>query len=115
MCYFDETLPESVAYALHCEDNLPATWDDASRTPMSKCHIQEGTTMAQHGLYQPKIADEHIRQLYQWAKRFQMPMTRLVNALLAHALARLEQGVENVTDPIAGADGRRTRRPKENQ
>jgi hypothetical protein len=25
ICYFDETLPESVAYALHCEDNLPAT------------------------------------------------------------------------------------------
>ena len=25
-----------------------------------------------------------------------MPMTRLVNALLAHALVRLEQGVENV-------------------
>jgi hypothetical protein len=39
--------------------------------------------MAQRGLYQPKIADEHIRQLYQWAKRLQMPMTRLVNALLA--------------------------------
>ena len=32
-CYFDENLPESVAYALHCEDNLPATWDDASRIP----------------------------------------------------------------------------------
>jgi len=25
--------------------------------------------MSQHGLYQPKIADEHIRQLYRWAKR----------------------------------------------
>jgi len=48
--------------------------------------------MAQHGLYQPKIADEHIRQLYQWAKRLEMPMTRLVNALLAHRLTRLEQG-----------------------
>ena len=35
VCYFDETLPESVEYALHCEDNLPATWDDASRTPLS--------------------------------------------------------------------------------
>jgi hypothetical protein len=31
VCYFDETLPESVEYVLHCEDNLPATWDDASR------------------------------------------------------------------------------------
>jgi len=34
--------------------------------------------MAQRGLYQPKIADEHIRQLYQWARRLQIPMTRLV-------------------------------------
>jgi hypothetical protein len=71
--------------------------------------------MAQRGLYQPKIADEHIRQLYQWAKRLQMPMTRLVNALLAHALARLEQGVENVSDPPATTYRRRTRRPKEEQ
>jgi hypothetical protein len=35
ICYFDDTLPESVEYALHCEDNLPATWDDESRTPLS--------------------------------------------------------------------------------
>ena len=34
VCYFDETLPDSVAYALHCEDNLPATWDDESRIPL---------------------------------------------------------------------------------
>ena len=27
ICYFEENLPESVAYALHCEDNLSATWD----------------------------------------------------------------------------------------
>ena len=47
-------------------------------------------------MYQPKIADDHIRTLYQWAKRLEMPMTRLVNALLAHALVRLEQGVEHV-------------------
>ena len=71
--------------------------------------------MAQHGLYQPKIADEHIRQLYQWARRLQVPMTCLVNALLAHGLTRLEQGVENVSDPPATTYRRRTRRPKENQ
>ena len=53
-------------------------------------------------MYQPRIEDEHIQQLYQWAKRLKMPMTRLVNALLSHALARLEQGVENVSDPPAG-------------
>jgi hypothetical protein len=57
--------------------------------------------MAQHGLYQPKIADEHIRQLYQWAKRLEIPMTRLLNALLEHALLRLEQGVENVHESVA--------------
>ena len=71
--------------------------------------------MAQRGLYQPKIADEHIRQLYQWAKRLQMPMTRLVNALLAHGLTRLEQGVENVSDPPAETYHRRTRHAKEHE
>jgi hypothetical protein len=71
--------------------------------------------MSQHGLYQPKIADEHIRQLYQWAKRLQMPMTRLVNALLAHGLTRLEQGVEHESDSPAGAYGRRKTRPEENR
>ena len=34
VCYFDENLPDSVEYALHCEANLPATWDDSSRTPL---------------------------------------------------------------------------------
>jgi hypothetical protein len=49
-------------------------------------------------MYQPKIEEEHIRALYQWGKRLNMPMTHLVNALLAHALVRLEQGVENVSE-----------------
>jgi len=71
--------------------------------------------MPQRGLYQPKIADAHIRQLYQWAKRLEIPMTRLVNALIEHALVRLDQGVENVSDPPAGMYRRRTRRPKENR
>ena len=71
--------------------------------------------MAQRGLYQPKIADEHIRQLYQWAKRLQMPMTRLVNALLAHGLTRLEQGVENVSDPLATTDRQRKKRSEEHR
>jgi hypothetical protein len=35
VCYFDQNLPDSVEYALHCEDNLPATWDDESRTLLS--------------------------------------------------------------------------------
>jgi len=71
--------------------------------------------MSQHGLYQPRIADEHIRQLYQWARRLEMPMTRLVNALLAHGLTRLEQGVEHVSDPPVGVSGRRKTRPEENR
>jgi hypothetical protein len=54
-------------------------------------------------MYQPKIADEHIPALYQWAKRLEMPMTHLVNALLAHALVRLEQGVETVNEPAGRA------------
>jgi hypothetical protein len=36
-----------------------------------------------------------------------MHMTRLVNALLAHALLRLEQGVENVCEPTPEAYRRR--------
>jgi hypothetical protein len=71
--------------------------------------------MAQRGLYQPKIADEHIRHLYQWAKRLDVPMTHLLNALVAHALVRLEQGVENVHETTPVAYGRRIRRPKENR
>ena len=71
--------------------------------------------MSQHGLYQPKIADEHIRQLYQWAKRLEVPMTHLLNTLLAQALTRLEQGGESVSDPPAGAYRRRKTRPEENR
>ena len=71
--------------------------------------------MAQRGLYQPKIADDHIRKLYQWAKRLQMPMTRLINALLEHALGRLEQGVENVSEATPEAYRRRPRRPQEDR
>ena len=71
--------------------------------------------MAQRGLYQPQIKDEHIRQLYQWAKRLEMPMTRLVNALIAHALVRLEQGVEQVSEPPATTSRRQEKRSKEQQ
>ena len=71
--------------------------------------------MAQRGLYQPKIADEHIRQLYQWAKRLEVPMTRLLNTLLEHALVRLEQGVENVSEATPEAYRRLKPRPKENR
>ena len=66
--------------------------------------------MAQHGLYQPKIADEHIRQLYQWAKRLEIPMTRLVNELLAHGIERLAQGAEYVSEPPARGSPRKKRK-----
>ena len=69
--------------------------------------------MSRHGLYQPKIADEHIRHLYQWAKRLEVPMTQLLNTLLAHALVRLEAGAENVSDPPGGSY--RRRRGEENR
>ena len=36
-------------------------------------------------------------------------MTRLVNALLAHALVRLEQGVENVSESPAVSYRKKTR------
>jgi hypothetical protein len=66
-------------------------------------------------MYQPKIEEEHIRALYQWGKRLNMPMTRLVNTLLAHALVRLEQGVENVSEATSAAYRRRKPRSEENR
>lgn len=30
---FDEDMPGSARYACHCEDNLPATWDDDAPVP----------------------------------------------------------------------------------
>jgi hypothetical protein len=71
--------------------------------------------MSRYGLYQPKIADEQIRTLYQWAKRLEVPMTHLLNTLLEHALLRLEQGVENVSEATPEAYRRRQPRRKENR
>jgi hypothetical protein len=71
--------------------------------------------MSRRGLYQPKIADEHIRTLYQWAKRLEVPLTHLLNTLLEHALLRLEQGVENVSEATLDAYRRRQPRRKENR
>src|SRR5262252_680479 len=39
----------------------------------------KGEDVSQKGLYQPKIADGHIRTLYRIAKRQGVPMTKLVN------------------------------------
>ena len=71
--------------------------------------------MSRHGLYQPKVADAHIRTLYQWAKHLDVPMTHLVHALLAHGIERLEQGVENVSEPPAGGYPRKQRKKRRAQ
>ncbi len=42
-------------------------------------------------------------------------MTHLLNALLAYALVRLEQGVENVSEATSAAYRRRKPRSEENQ
>jgi hypothetical protein len=63
-------------------------------------------------VYQPKIDDKHIRKLYQWARRLEVPMTHLLNTLIDHALVRLEQGVENVSE-AAPAPYRRRKQQRE--
>jgi hypothetical protein len=61
------------------------------------------------------MAEEHIRQLYQWAQRLEVPMTHLLNTLLARALVRLEQGVENVSEPPSGGYPRKQRNQRRSQ
>lgn len=60
-------------------------------------------------MYSPKIREELIPQLYRLAKGLHIPMTRLVNALLAHGIERIEQGVEHVREPPAGGSSRTQR------
>jgi len=63
-------------------------------------------------VYSPKIRDDLIPPLYQWAKRLEIPMTRLVSSLLAHAIERLEQGAEYVSEPPRAARPERSARNK---
>ena len=58
-------------------------------------------------MYSPKIDEALIPQLYRLAKALNLPMTHLVNRLLAHGIARLEQGAENVGEPSAGGHSRK--------
>jgi hypothetical protein len=44
-----------------------------------------------------------------------VPMTHLLNMLLAHALVRLEQGVEHVSEATSAAHRRRKPRREENR
>ena len=34
--YFDEDLPASAAYAVHCDDHRPATWDEDQAVPLEQ-------------------------------------------------------------------------------
>jgi hypothetical protein len=44
-------------------------------------------------MYSPTISPTLIPRLCRLAKALKVPMTRLVNQLLEHGMARLEQGV----------------------
>ena len=66
-------------------------------------------------MYSPKIRDDLIPPLYQWAKRLEIPMTRLVSSLLAHAIERLEQGAEYVSEPPARGSPRKKRKKQRAQ
>ena len=50
--------------------------------------------MSKKGLYQPQIADEHIRKLYWMAKRQGVRMTQLLNLIVAVAIEELESAGE---------------------
>jgi hypothetical protein len=52
-------------------------------------------------MYSPKIDPALIPRLYRLAKAREMPMTHLVNQLLAHGIAGLEQAAEHISDPPA--------------
>ncbi len=49
-------------------------------------------------MYQPKIRDDLIKQLYQTAKAQKMPMTKLVNKLLESALENFGTEAMEVND-----------------
>jgi len=55
--------------------------------------------MSSGGLYQPRIADEHIRKLYHLAKRQGIPMTKLVNLIVAVAIEELECAPDVCDEP----------------
>ena len=65
-------------------------------------------------MYQPKIRDDLIPRLYHLAKALNIPMTRLVNLILEHGIARVEQGEENVSEAIVPRYTRTRRQAKEN-
>ena len=63
-------------------------------------------------MYSPKIDEALIPQLYRLAQALNLPMTHLVNRLLAHGIERLKQGAENVSEPAAHDYAKKTARTK---
>ena len=55
--------------------------------------------MSSGGLYQPRIADEHISKLYHIAKRQGVPMTKLLNLIVATAIEELERAPDVCDEP----------------
>ena len=65
-------------------------------------------------VFSPKISPNLIPRLYRLAKALNIPMTRLVNHIVEHGLARLEQGAENVSEASTNAYQRKKRRKEGN-
>jgi hypothetical protein len=64
-------------------------------------------------MYQPKSRDDLIPRLYRLAKALGIPMTRLVNHILEHGIARVEQGAEHISDTSTPAyQGKHRRKDK---
>jgi len=59
----------------------------------------KGKTVSQKGLYQPKIADEHIRKLYHIAKRQGLKMTTRLNLIVATGLEELDRAPDICDEP----------------
>jgi len=51
--------------------------------------------MPRRGLFVPKLHDKNVRRLYHHAKRFSMPVSKLLNLIVAVGLEELSQ----VNDP----------------
>ena len=62
--------------------------------------------MSHRGLYQPRIADQHIRKLYAIAKRQGVPMTKLLNLIVATAIEELEHAPDLCDEPSVRRRGK---------
>jgi hypothetical protein len=56
--------------------------------------------MSRRGLYVPRLHDKNVRRLYHNARRFTMPVSRLLNLIVAVGLEQLEA----VNDPAEWED-----------